>query len=103
MAGTLIIDGLMGFFGLVTLGAAAAPLLLLPGWMAGVKARRLDFHRSAIAAIDAELARPQPYPGQAERLATQRQCHVRALLSLAPNEMIAPTAWPDGAGLRIAA
>jgi Tfp pilus assembly protein PilN len=89
MSGSLMINGLMGFFALVTLAAAASPLLLMPKWMARVQSRRIDFLRSAIAATNAELDRPQHDQGQVDRLVAQRQHHVAALAALAPGEPVA--------------
>ncbi|WP_439533405.1 hypothetical protein [Polymorphobacter sp.] len=90
MTGSLMIDGLMAFFALATLGAAGAPLLLLPKWMAGVQTRRIAFHRSAIEALTAELARPQHDAAHADRLALRRQQNIAALKALVPTEAIQP-------------
>lgn len=90
MSGSLMIDALMVVLTIVTICAAFAPLLLLPKWMTGKNARRIDFHRSAIAVIDTELARPQTIPGQADRLLAERQYNVAALRSLVPTEVVPP-------------
>ncbi|KAB7643638.1 hypothetical protein [Polymorphobacter fuscus] len=103
MTGSLIIDGLMLFFSLALAAAVAVPAwLFLPKWMESVQTRRIAFHRAAIDAITAELARPQADPGHVDRLLAQRQANITALRSLVPGAVVAPL--PQGvAGLRLAA
>jgi hypothetical protein len=90
MSGSLMIDGLMAFFAIVTLCGAAAPLLLLPKWMEGVRDKRIDFHRSAIDTLTAELARPQRQAAHAQRLAVQRERNIVALRDLVPGASVPP-------------
>jgi Tfp pilus assembly protein PilN len=76
----------MGFFTLVTLAAAAAPLLLLPKWMAGKRTQRIAFLRDAIGAMSTAVDRPQSDPAHRDRLIAQRQRLVAELAALAPQE-----------------
>jgi hypothetical protein len=89
----MLINGMMVFFTLVLLAAIFVPIFrIMPGWMAGVKDRRVAFHASAIDALDIEIARPQADHAHLARLIARREDNVSALRALNPGAAVPPLA-----------
>jgi hypothetical protein len=83
MTAATMINGLMIFFSVTTVGVILYPIFkLTPSWLERRLDRKIAFHRDAIVALEAALTATTD-PAQTARLTEQRDFHRAALASLA--------------------
>jgi hypothetical protein len=96
MSGSHIPHGLMVIFSITTMVVFLYPIIkLTPLWLERSMAKKIIFHRDAMAAIGTAMERSHNDADQFARLQAQHDYHRAALNAVAPGEAAAQAAGAE--------